>query len=148
LALGLVKAFGVDPVGVLRALPGHARMQLRRERTFAAEESWNQALHRLLGAPWPCPEGDRVAALLADIVARLAGCGLAFGRHTYGGYSDSDESLARAVWCAVRHSAPDVVVETGVARGVTSRIVPEAGYGASISRIPLTTACTWRPVPR
>jgi hypothetical protein len=126
LAGGLIKAFGVDPVGVLRALPGHVRMQLRRERTFVAEQSWDQALHCLLGAPWPCPEGERVAALLADIVARLAERGLALGRYTYGGYSDSDESLARAVWCAVRHAMPDVVVETGVARGVTSRIVLEA----------------------
>src|SRR5262249_13671972 len=34
--------------------------------------------------------------------------------------------LARAVWCTVLHKQPAVVLETGVARGVTSRIVLEA----------------------
>jgi hypothetical protein len=52
--------------------------------------------------------------------------GLQFGRQTYGEYSDAEISLARAAWCAVLHRHPLVVVETGVARRVTSRIVREA----------------------
>jgi hypothetical protein len=51
--------------------------------------------------------------------------GLQFGRQTYGEYSDAEMSLARAAWCTVLHLRPSVVVETGVARGVTSRIVLE-----------------------
>ena len=34
--------------------------------------------------------------------------------------------MARAAWCTVLHQRPSVVVETGVARGVTSRVVLEA----------------------
>jgi Methyltransferase domain len=34
--------------------------------------------------------------------------------------------MARAAWCTVLHQRPSVVVETGVARGVTSRTVLEA----------------------
>ncbi len=126
MARSLVRAFRADPVGVLRALPGHVRMQVWRDRAFPAQESWNQHLHHLLGASWPCQECGRAEGLVSGIGVRLADRGLAVGRHTYGGYSDSDASLACAVWCAVRHVKPSVVVETGVARGVTSRIVLEA----------------------
>ena len=52
--------------------------------------------------------------------------GLGTGRGTYGWYSDADITLARAVWCAARHVNPEVVIETGVAHGVTSRIILEA----------------------
>ena len=45
---------------------------------------------------------------------------------TYGEYSDAEISLSRAVWSIVLHQRPSVVVETGVAHGVTSRIVLEA----------------------
>jgi cephalosporin hydroxylase len=56
----------------------------------------------------------------------LASKGLGSGRYTYGWYSDAEASLGQAVWCAVAHTQPEVVVETGVAHGVTSRIVLEA----------------------
>ena len=126
MALRLAQAFVLDPVGVVRALPGHIRMQVWRDTADDADPSWNENMHRLLGAPWPCPEAERLESLLSETTARLAARGLAVGRHTYGGYSDSDASLGRAVWCAVRHTQSAVVVETGVARGVTSRIVLEA----------------------
>ena len=63
---------------------------------------------------------------MADIGALLAARGLGYGRLTYGYYSDADSSLCRASWCAALHTRPEVVIETGVARGVTSRIVLEA----------------------
>ena len=39
---------------------------------------------------------------------------------------EGDRVLARSVWCAARHSQPSSIVETGVARGVTSRVILEA----------------------
>jgi predicted O-methyltransferase YrrM len=48
------------------------------------------------------------------------------GRGTYGWYSDAEITLARAVWCTARHIRPQVVIETGVAHGVTTRIILEA----------------------
>jgi hypothetical protein len=126
MALHLAQAFVTDPVGVARALPGHIRMQVWRDVADDSEPSWEEQLHKLLGAPWPCPEAGQVNAVLSETAARLAARGLAVGRYTYGGYSDADASLVRAVWCAVRHLRPTAVVETGVARGITSRIVLEA----------------------
>ena len=64
-----------------------------------------------------------VDSLLHDIAAKLQSQGLRMGRQTYGEYSDAEVSMARAAWCTVLHQRPSVVVETGVARGVTSRVV-------------------------
>ena len=44
------------------------------------------------------------------------------------GYSDADPSLSAVTWCAVRHLRPMNVIETGVARGVTSRVILEAMF--------------------
>ena len=48
------------------------------------------------------------------------------GRGAFAGWGDGEPGLARAAWCLVRHLEPAAVVETGVARGVTSRVVLEA----------------------
>ena len=127
-AMRLLRTFAADPVGVSRALPGEFRQRFGREQYPKAEadEAWDQHLHSLLGVAWPCPVGRRVDELVADIGALLTGRGLGFGRYTYGWYSDADSLLCRAVWCAVLHTRPEVVIETGVAHGVTSRIVLEA----------------------
>ncbi len=39
---------------------------------------------------------------------------------------DVNRSLGEAAWCAIRHLRPEVIVETGVARGITSRVLLEA----------------------
>jgi hypothetical protein len=90
------------------------------------DEAWNEHLHGLLGAVWPCPQGQHFDQLMADIVAQLEARGLGSGRYTYGYYSDAESSLCRAVWCTALHTRPKVVIETGVAHGVTSRVVLEA----------------------
>lgn len=71
------------------------------------------------------PRPREVGPALARNRVGAPGTGLQFGRGTYGEYSDAEMSLARAAWCTVLHLRPSVVVETGVARGVTSRIVLE-----------------------
>lgn len=90
------------------------------------DELWEEHLHELLGARWPCPDASVGSEIWAKIPTELEDRGLQFGRQTYGGYSDGDLSYARAAWCAVQHCRPTVVVETGVARGVTSRVILEA----------------------
>jgi Methyltransferase domain len=127
----LARTFAVDPVVVSRALPGEIRQwyQWHRGRKcpgFAVDEAWNEHLHKLLGAPWPCPKDQRLDEVMADIEAVLEDRGWGFGRDTYGWYADGDSSLCHAVWCVALHTRPDVVIETGVAHGVTSRIVLEA----------------------
>jgi hypothetical protein len=124
----LARALVADPVRVSRALPGEILQRRGHDQYGPADldDAWEEHLHGLLGAPWPCPQRAGLDDVLADVGARLDRQGLSSGRHTYGWYSDAEVSLSRAVWCTVRHTRPEVVVETGVAHGVTSRIVLEA----------------------
>jgi len=118
----------VNPLVVIRSLPGEIRQRAGREQYGAAEidESWEEHLHMLLGAPWPCPDLAQLTKIMADIGALLAARGLAEGRYTYAWYSDAEGALCRAAWCTAMHGRPDAVVETGVAHGVTTRIILEA----------------------
>jgi hypothetical protein len=125
----LARTFATDPVVVGRALPGEIRQwyQWHRKRPeFSIDEDWDEHLHSLLGAPWPCPADQRLNDVLVDIGAALEARGWGFGRDSYGWYADGDSSFCRAIWCVAMHTRPAVVIETGVAHGVTSRVVLEA----------------------
>lgn len=130
--LRLLRALATDPAGVVRALPGHIRTQLdapielEGRPLYRVDEAWDEDLHALFGATWPCPQRKHLDELVAKIGTLLAARGLAYGRQTYGVYSDGDSSLCCAAWCTILHTRPEVVIETGVARGVTSRIALEA----------------------
>ena len=127
----LARTFAAHPVVVSRALPGEIRQWYQWHRRgedpgFEVDEAWDEHLHKLLGAPWPCPKDQRLDEVMADIGAVLEASGWGFGRDTYAWYADGDSSLCRALWCVALHTRPEVVIETGVAHGVTSRIVLEA----------------------
>lgn len=124
--LRLLLTFAAHPVSVSRALPGLIRQRHGIDQRYAVDEAWEEHLHGLLGAAWPCPQTQRLNELMAEIHALLAAQGLGSGRYTYGCFSDADSSLCRAVWCTILHTRPEIVIETGVAHGVTSRIVLEA----------------------
>jgi hypothetical protein len=102
------------------------RVGWRPEATYRVEQEWESRLHDLLGASWPCREALEFPCRWDAIVDSLLGQGLTVGRGAYGGWDDADPALARVAWCLVRHLRPQRVVETGVGRGVTSRIVLEA----------------------
>ena len=124
----LMGSFARDPVTVGRALPGEYRQRHGSEQYGPGDvdEAWDEHLHDLLGAPWPCPQHERLDEIMTDIARRLEKNGIGTGRRTYGWYSDAESFLSRAVWCTAVHRQPEVVIETGVAHGVTSRIVLEA----------------------
>jgi len=127
----LAQTFATDPLVVSRALPGELRQWHQwhsrgKHAGSAADPAWNERLHELLGSPWPCQKDQRFDHVMAEIDAVLQARGWGFGRDTYGWYADGDSSLSRAVWCVASHTAPEIVIETGVAHGVTSRIVLEA----------------------
>ena len=122
-----LRALVSDPIETLRYVPDAVSHQLfDGQIAYDVEEEWGPAFHRMLGAPWPCNELEDFSRVWADIGAILSTQGLRFGRGTYGGYSDADAGLGAATWCAVRHLRPAKVLETGVARGVTSRVILEA----------------------
>ena len=101
---------------------------------YEASDDAHAAMHEALGASWPCDAErafeERWQAMLdsfeeapegqADVAAYQA------QSEQLQRDFDADPALARAAWCAVRHVAPRTVVETGVARGVTSRFLLEA----------------------
>src|SRR5215475_1857113 len=88
----LAQTFAADPLVVSRALPGEIRQwyqwhSRRRSPGLAAAEGWNEHLHELLGAPWPCPRVQHFDQVMTDIGAVLAARGWGFGRDTYGWYA-------------------------------------------------------------
>jgi len=121
-----LRAFMVSPVEAALWVPERISQLHEYPPRYEPEPDWEARLHRWLAAPWPCPDRTKLDLFWADITSKLQAQGLQFGRQTYGEYSDAEISLARAAWCTVLHQHPSVVVETGVARGVTSRIVLEA----------------------
>ena len=124
----------------------------RRERTARrgrlphnpADADWERRLHGLIDAPWPCPQAAAFPAAWDAAVATMAERGLRVGRENYGGDDDADPGLARTLWCLVCHLHPAEVVETGVAHGLSSRIVlaalERAGGGrlSSVDLPPMT----------
>lgn len=92
---------------------------------YSVHSDWHKALHERLGWAWPCDAAHDFEQLWPQIVDEVRAHGLSLGRGTYGGWDDADPGLARAVWCLTSHLRPEKVVETGVARGVTSRVILE-----------------------
>ena len=80
--LRLLRTFASDPVGVSQALPGLMQQRHGTDQNYEIDEAWDEHLHGLLGAPWPCPEGPRIDELVAGIGTLLAAQGLGFGRYT------------------------------------------------------------------
>jgi hypothetical protein len=119
------------------------RVQHREARRVVADQDWDKRLHELLHATWPCAESDAFRRRWSDVTRLLAAKDLALGRGAFGGWDDADPALARAAWCITTHARPRTVVETGVGRGVTTRVILEAlernadGHLLSIDQPPL-----------
>jgi predicted O-methyltransferase YrrM len=93
---------------------------------YEVDEQWERTFHEHLGVEWPCPAWNEFGSLWERVVGELRDRGLAVGRRAFGGWDDADPALARAAWCLTLHLRPRRVVETGVARGVTTRVILEA----------------------
>jgi hypothetical protein len=88
---------------------------------YRVEAEWEKRLHELLGAPWPCAALVEFDDLWSGLESSLEADGLGVGLL----HHDANRALARAAWCVTRHTRPERVLETGVARGMTSRFVLE-----------------------
>ncbi len=146
-ASGIAIAVATEPLEVLIEI--EARWKERRERDrpacpYQAEPDWERRLHEVLGMPWPCPADSEFWALWPAVIGALQAKGVRVGRGAFGGWGDGEPGLVRTVWCLARHLRPADVVETGVARGFSSRFILEAlerngaGHLWSIDRPPLT----------
>jgi predicted O-methyltransferase YrrM len=83
-------------------------------------------MHERLGCALPCDAAAECRALWPDAIEALRRRGLRVGPASFGIWNDGDPEFVRAVWCLVRHLRPAKIVETGVARGLTSRFILEA----------------------
>ena len=92
---------------------------------YAVVEDWAPILHKAIGAPWPCQESDQFGKVWDATVSGLIEAGLRVGLASYRGWNDGDRAQAEAIWCLVAHLRPATVVETGVAHGLTSRVILE-----------------------
>jgi predicted O-methyltransferase YrrM len=91
-----------------------------------SEDDWEQRLHAGLNAPWPCEGTSDFWNLWGRLIAELEAAGIQAGPASFRSYNDGDAGLLRTIWCLVRHLRPDRVIETGVAHGLTSRVILEA----------------------
>jgi hypothetical protein len=92
---------------------------------YEPKVGWEALVHEQLGCDWPCPAQKEFDALWSEIEDQFRTTGHDLGRMTYGGCDDADRGLARALWCLVAHLRPERIVETGVAHGVSSRVLLE-----------------------
>jgi hypothetical protein len=123
------RAFPSDPVNTVMEL--QETLIERRERRrppcpYQADADWERQLHYAMRVPWPCEEGTVFDELFAEVMERLRRQGITVGRGAFVGWGDGEPGLTRAIWCLTRHLQPAKAVETGVGRGVTTRIILEA----------------------
>jgi hypothetical protein len=136
-----LKAAVTDPVEFgLKVIDVVAERRERRVMPtdlYVPDDHWEARLHALLGSTWPCSAVQDFWQLWPRVMSLLEDRGLQVGRGAFGGWGDGEPGMTRAIWCSVTHSKPRRVIETGVARGVTSRFILEAlerkGSGSLVS---------------
>ena len=106
----------VRTVSELRRL----RNEPRSPSNHPVSARWDPALHDLLGTPTPCGGSKEFGDVWSTIKTSLSDA------DAISETLDGDANFGQAVWCAVLHLRPRRVIETGVARGVTSWIILEA----------------------
>jgi predicted O-methyltransferase YrrM len=102
------------------------RQDRRRGTSIGPLSDGERELHELLGVSWPCREIREFEPIWEAMLGTLADRGLVRGRGAFGGWDDGDPRLCRLVWCSTRHLRPERVIETGVGRGLTTRVVLDA----------------------
>jgi Methyltransferase domain len=123
------KALAAEPYeGIERVLERVAELRDRRRPPwrYEAVQECEARVHELIGAEWPCEERQGFDEVWGGALDDLAARGVEVGRGTFAGWDDGDARLAGVAWCLARHLRPDQVVETGVARGLTTRVLLEA----------------------
>jgi methyltransferase family protein len=124
-----VRVFLRDPTqGFERARDVLSDRKERRRRPYHydAVTDWHRPVHDLFGLPWPCSAETEFRELWSQVVREMSARGVVLGRASFGGWDDAGPALACASYCLARHLRPEHAVETGVARGITTRFILEA----------------------
>lgn len=122
----------MDPAEAWLGLTSHLAERPEREKPhyqevpYVVTEDWEQKLHQMLGLAWPCATRAQFWPLWEEVLKPFRAGNVAIGRGAFDGWGDGEPAMVRAAWCLVRHLKPAKIVETGVARGFTSRMILEA----------------------
>jgi predicted O-methyltransferase YrrM len=100
--------------------------QRRPPPRYEVTETCEEQVHELVGARWPCRDRAKGGEVWHAVMQELLHRGLAVGRGAFGGWDDGDIRIGRLAWCLARHLRPCRVIETGVGRGLVSRLLLEA----------------------
>lgn len=99
------------------------RNKLERRRTVdgargprSGNSELRAQLHAHLGISWPCRCASEFDEIWTSLQAELG---------TIGSGHDANKALSSSLFSVARHTKPTRVVEIGVARGVTSRLILE-----------------------
>jgi hypothetical protein len=102
-----------------------AEQRLPRHQ-YQADSDWEARLHAELVIGFPCGARSEPTSLWPAITATLAARGIEVGPLSFFHWNDGDPAFIRAIWCLIRHLKPEIIVETGIAHGVSSRFILEA----------------------
>jgi hypothetical protein len=116
-----------DPLDAFAALQEEilSRFEVENTASYAADPDWETNLLRLLNANAE-PAAAEFWPLWHRVVASLRDRGIKVGPFSFHAWNDGDAGFVRALWHLIRHTRPGIVVETGVAHGMTSRFILEA----------------------
>ena len=141
----VVRASGVmarDPGAAAERIRGrldrrHDRSEMRltglsTDQLYPIDANWLAHLHEALGQPWPCECAAAAETLYAEIMADFVPAGSPSAT-TAGVTVDGPSPRRPGAWPPT--SAPRYVVETGVARGVTSRFISRRSSGQAGGRL-------------
>lgn len=98
----------------------------RPPTALRSDEDWERQLHSFLGANWPCPATSDFRVVWERVLLEMEQLGIRAGPETFQTYNDGDAGFLRAAWCLIHHLRPERVIETGVAHGLSSRMILEA----------------------
>ncbi len=144
--IAILAAFAVDPMEFwVRILERHAaRSEIPAPiGLYKPDQDWELRLQSLMGLPSSAELSGQFWLLWADVMAELQAKGIRPGPESFKAWNDGDAGFVRAIWGLVDHLRPLNVVETGVAHGVTSRLILEGldrnaqGHLWSIDRPPI-----------
>jgi hypothetical protein len=138
-----------DPIDALTAIQDQilSRFEPGTGSSYVANPNWETELQNLLGIrPEIVVEG--FWPLWNKVVESLQARGMKVGPLSFHGWNDGDAGFVRAIWCLIRHSRPGIVVETGVAHGMTSRFILEALERNGTSKLWSVDLPPFNPVSR
>jgi Methyltransferase domain len=93
---------------------------------YTPNAAWEDRLLRGLDGSAAEQLNREFCALWSKVIDELAAKDIQAGPASFKGWNDGDAGFVRAVWLLARRLKPRIVVETGVAHGVTSRFILEA----------------------